>query len=329
LSSDIAMKAIAISSFGGPDVMTQRDMPKPAPGPGQVLVRVQCAGVNFIDVYKRTGLYPSASLPTILGQEIAGVVEAVGEGVPQTCIGSRVAALSESGGYAEYAVVPETSIVTVPEGVTSELAAAVLLQGMTAHYLARSTYPLQRGDVCLVHAAAGGVGLLLVQLAKRTGATVFACVSSEEKAARARDAGADVTIDYTKEDFAARIRAETGGEGAHVVYDSVGQSTFHKSLAALRVRGMLVSFGQSSGPVEPFDIQTLAASGSVFLTRPRLGHYTRTLEELRWRAGDVFGLVASGELKVTIHNVYSLADAQTAHRDLESRKTSGKLLLSC
>ena len=316
---------------GGPEVMVLRELPTPAPGPGQALVRVEACGVNFIDVYQREGRYP-VQLPFIPGQEAAGTVASLGLAEPGAApfgfkVGDRVAWANILGSYAEFAVVPLSRLIAVPEGVTSRQAAAAMLQGMTAHYLAHATYPIQPDDTVLVHAGAGGVGLLLIQMAKRLGARVFATVSTDEKAALARQAGADETILYTREDFAARVRELTGGRGLPVVYDSVGKTTFDGSLACLRPRGMLVLFGGSSGAVPPFDLIRLSTMGSLYVTRPTLKDYTATREELEQRAGDVLRWVADGTLKLRLEHTYPFADAAQAHRDLEARKTTGKVLL--
>ena len=289
-------------------------------------MRVEAAGVNFIDVYLRTGVY-AREMPLSLGEEGAGVVESVGEGVTEVHAGQRVAWAQASGSYATHVVARADKLVPVPDGVSARVAAAAMLQGMTAHYLSHATFPLARGQTCLVHAAAGGVGLLLTQLAKRIGARVIGTTSTEDKAKRARDAGADEVILYTREPFDEAARRLTGGAGVHVVYDSVGQSTFDQSLLALRPRGMLVLYGQSSGKVPPVDLQVLNARGSLYVTRPTLGHYVATRAELLERAGAVLGAVARGELDVRVHGDYPLENAPKAHRDLESRATSGKLLL--
>jgi NADPH2:quinone reductase len=302
------------------------DVPTPQPGAGQVLVRLQTAGVNYIDVYFRTGAY-KAEQPTALGNEGAGVVEAVGAGVTDVAVGDRVAYAMTRGSYAEYAVVPVAQLVKLPDGISFDQAAAAMLQGMTAHYLVRSTYPLKSGETCLVHAAAGGAGLLLVQMAKALGARVIGTVSTEAKAQLARDNGADETIRYTELDFEQEVKRLTGGRGVDVVYDSVGKTTFDKSLNCLRPRGMLVLFGQSSGAVPPFDPNTLNGKGSLYLTRPSLAHHVLTREELSWRAGDVLGGVAKGTLKLRIDQTFPLANVADAHRALESRGTAGKLLL--
>ncbi|MGA2737614.1 MAG: quinone oxidoreductase [Bryobacteraceae bacterium] len=320
------MKAIRIKETGGPEKMELVDLPVPAAGAGHALVKIAASGVNFIDVYFRTGLY-KADLPATLGSEGAGTVESVGPGVTGLAPGDRVAYAMARGSYAEYAVVPAAQLVKIPAGVDSQTAAAAMLQGMTAHYLTHSTFPLKAGDACLVHAAAGGAGLLLVQMARRIGARVFGTVSTEAKAQLAKQAGADEIIFYTQQDFEAEVKRLTGGRGVDVVYDSVGATTFAKSLNCLRPRGMLALFGQSSGPVPPFDPNLLNAKGSLFLTRPSLAHHCVTREELLWRAGDILGWVASGELKIRVDRTYPLAAAAQAHRDLEGRHTAGKLLL--
>jgi NADPH:quinone reductase len=321
------MKIIQVAEPGGPEKMMLVEAPKPTPGPGQALVRIAATGVNFIDVYFRIGLY-KADLPVTLGSEAAGTVEAVGPGVTDVKPGDRVAYAMARGSYAEYAAVPAAQLVLIPEGVDFQTAAAAMLQGMTAHYLTHSTYPLKKGDTCLVHAAAGGAGGLTVQMAKMLGARVFGTVSTEEKARIARAHGADETIRYTEQDFEAEVKRLTGGRGVDVVYDSVGKTTFEKSLNSLRTRGMMVLFGQSSGPVPPFDPTILNGKGSLFLTRPSLGHYLLTRDELLWRAGDLLNWIASGKLKLRIDRTYPLADAAAAHRDLEGRHTAGKLLLT-
>ena len=320
------MKTIHVKEPGGPEKMQVVEVPTPQPGPKQALVRMAAIGVNFIDVYFRMGLY-KADLPIMLGNEGAGTVEAVGPGVTEVAVGDRVAWAMSRGSYAEYAVVPSAMLVKLPEGIDFQSAAAAMLQGMTAHYLIYSTYPLKSGETCLVHAAAGGAGGLIVQMAKMLGARVFGTVSTEEKARIAREAGTDEAILYTQQDFEAEVKRLTAGRGVDVVYDSVAQTTFEKSLNSLRPRGMLALFGQSSGPVPPFDPNILNGKGSLFLTRPSLAHYLLTREELLWRAGDVLNWVASGKLKLRIDRTYPLAEAAAAHRDLEGRKTAGKLLL--
>lgn len=320
------MKTILIEQTGGAEQLHYADAPVPSPGPGQALVKMAASGVNFIDVYFRTGLY-KAPLPIVPGMEGAGTVEATGPDVAEVKPGDRVAWAMVRGSYAEYAVVPARQLLKVPEGVALDVAAAAMLQGMTAHYLVRSTFPLKKGDTALVHAAAGGVGLLLVQAAKLAGARVLGTVSTEAKAELARGAGADEVILYTEQDFLAEVKRLTGDRGVDVVYDSVGTTTFMKSLDCLRPRGMLVSFGQSSGAVGPIEPLLLSQKGSLFLTRPTLAHYASTREELAWRGGVVLGWIASGQLKVHIGQRYPLAEAAQAHRDLEGRKSVGKLLL--
>jgi NADPH:quinone reductase len=321
------VKAIQVKQPGGPEAMELVDTPTPAPGPKQALVRIAASGVNFIDVYFRTGLY-KADPPITLGSEAAGVVESVGPDVTEVAAGDRVAYAMARGSYAEYAVVPAAMLVKIPDHVDFQTGAAAMLQGMTAHYLTHSTYPLKSGDTCLVHAAAGGAGGLTVQMAKMLGARVFGTVGSEEKARIARDHGVDEAIVYTQQDFEAEVKRLTDGRGVDVVYDSVGKTTFDKSLSSLRPRGTLALFGQSSGPVPPFDPGILNGKGSLFLTRPSLGHYVANRDELLWRAGDVLNWVASGKLKLRIDRAYPLADAASAHRDLEGRRTAGKLLLT-
>ena len=320
------MKAIRVHAPGGVEVLRFEDTPHPAPAAGQVLVKIEAAGVNFIDVYQRTGHY-KLPLPFTLGQEAAGVVTAVAAGVPDVKVGDRVAYTGVQGAYAEYAAVPADRVVALPDGVSSKQGAAAMLQGMTAHYLATATYPLKAGDACLVHAAAGGVGLLLVQIAKRRGARVFGTVSTRDKAALARDAGTDEVILYTEQDFEAEVRRLTGGAGVQVVYDSVGKTTFAKGLSVLARRGMMVLFGQSSGPVGSFDPQLLNQKGSLFLTRPTIAHYIATRSELVARAGEVLGWIRAGALKLRIGLELPLAQAAEAHRQLEGRATTGKILL--
>ena len=320
------MNAIQMQRNGGLEVLELRDVPRPEPGAGEVLVKVEAVGVNFIDIYRREGVYKVA-LPHIPGTEAAGVVEAVGEGVSLQP-GDRVTGAAFGGAYAEYALSPAEKVVKLPDGVTGEQAAAVMLQGMTAHYLAHDVYPLESGDTCLIHAAAGGVGLLLTQMAKRLGVRVIGTVSTEAKEQLAREAGADEVICYTKTDFEAAVGELTNSKGVAVVYDSVGKTTFDKSLNCLRPRGMMALFGQSSGAVPPFDLQTLNAKGGLFVTRPSLAHYTATRDELKRRAGDVLGWVASGELSVRVDSSHPLADAAEAHRRLEGRETTGKVLLT-
>jgi NADPH2:quinone reductase len=321
------MKAIQVKVAGGPENMELVEAPTPTPGPKQALVKIAASGVNFIDVYFRTGLY-KADPPIAIGQEAAGTVEAVGPEVTEVAPGDRVAYAMTRGSYAEYAVVPAWALVKIPAHVDFSTAAAAMLQGMTAHYLTHSTYPLKSGDTCLVQAAAGGTGGLIVQMAKMLGARVFGTVSTEEKAQIARQHGADETILYTQQDFEAETRRLTNGRGVDVVYDSVGRTTFDKSLGSLRPRGMLALFGQSSGPVPPFDPNILNAKGSLFLTRPSLAYHVQTREELLWRAGDVLNWIDAGKLKLRIDRTYPLAQAADAHRALEGRHTTGKLLLT-
>jgi len=318
------MQAIQVSQVGGPEVLTPVDLPVPSPKPNEALVNIKAAGVNFIDVYIREGRYPTP-VPFISGQEAAGVVTEVGSEVTTLRPGDRVAYTSVLGSYAEYAAVPADRLVKIPGELDFEQAAAAMLQGMTAHYLVHSSYPLKKGETALIHAAAGGVGLLLVQMAKKIGARVIATAGTQEKAQLARDAGADECIVYTEADFEAETKRLS--DGVHVVYDGVGKATFDKDLNVLRPRGYLVLFGGSSGAVPPFDLIKLSQKGSLFITRPTLAHYTATREELEWRANDVLQSIARGELKLRIHKVYPLSEAEQAHRDLEGRKTTGKLLL--
>jgi NADPH:quinone reductase len=320
------MKIIHVKEPGGPEMMQLTEVPTPRPGPKQALVRIAAIGVNFIDVYFRTGLY-KADLPIVLGNEGAGTVEAVGPEVTEVAVGDRVAWAMSRGCYGEYAVVPAAVLVQIPTGLDFRTAAAAMLQGMTAHYLTHSTYALKAGDCCLVHAAAGGTGALIVQMAKMAGARVLGTVSTDQKSHVAHQAGADETILYTKQDFEAEVKRLTDGRGVDVVYDSVGKTTFDKSLNSLRPRGVLALFGQSSGPVPPFDANILNGKGSLFLTRPSLAHHLLTRDELLWRAGDVLTWIAAGKLKLRIERTYSLAEAAAAHRDLEGRTTAGKLLL--
>lgn len=320
------MKSIQVKIHGGPDNMELVETPTPQPGPKQALIRIAAIGVNFIDVYFRTGLY-KADLPVTLGNEGSGTVEAVGPEVTEVAPGDRVAYAMTRGSYAEYAVVSAAQLVKIPEHVDFQTAAAAMLQGMTAHYLTHSTYPLKNGDTCLVHAAAGGAGGLVVQMAKMLGARVFGTVSTDEKAAIAREHGVDEVILYTHQDFEAEVKRLTNGRGVDVVYDSVGKTTFDKSLNCLRPRGLMALFGASSGPVPPFDPSILNGKGSLFLTRPSLGFYLATRQELLWRAGDVLNWIAAGTLKLRIDHAYPMAEAAAAHRALEGRHTAGKLLL--
>lgn len=327
MSAGDTMLAVRAHQPGGPEVLRPERIAVPEPGAGEALVRVEAAGVNFIETYQRSGQYP-IPFPATPGGEGAGEVVAVCAGVDGVRAGERVAwAGGGLGAYAEYAVVRADKLVPIPDGVEARLGAAVMLQGMTAHYLATSTYPLRPGDRCLVHAAAGGVGLLLVQIAKRRGAHVIGTAGTEEKAELARSVGADEMIVYTRQDFAAEVRRLTDGRGVQVVYDSVGRTTFLPGLDVLAPRGMMVLFGQSSGAVEPIDPQLLNRKGSIFLTRPSLGYYTATREELLERAGDLFSWIESGDLSVRIGAEFALADAAEAHRALEGRRTTGKVLL--
>ena len=320
------MLAIQVLETGGPEVLTTVERPIPEPKPNEAIVQIKATGVNFIDVYFREGRY-SALLPFVNGQEAAGVVTAVGSDVTDIKVGDRIAYTGVLGSYAEYAAVPASKLIKIPDGVDFDQAAAAMLQGMTAHYLSHSTYNLQQGETALVHAAAGGVGLLLVQMAKKIGARVIGTAGTKEKAELARDAGADECIVYSESDFEVETKKLTDGKGVDVVYDGVGKATFDKDLNVLRPRGHLVLFGGSSGAVPPFDLIKLSQKGSLYITRPTLGHYTATREELEWRANDVLTWVKNRELKLRIYKKYSLRDAAQAHRDLEARKTTGKLLL--
>jgi NADPH2:quinone reductase len=320
------MKTVRVHTPGGVEALRYEDVDKPTPGAGEALVKIEAVGLNFIDIYIRRGMYKQP-LPLTLGQEGAGVVEAVGSNVTEVRVGDRVAYSGTPGSYAEYAVVPSARLVKIPAGLTAQDAAAAMLQGMTAHYLAHTTYPLKSGDTALVHAAAGGVGLLLVQMAKKRGARVFGTVSTEDKAKLAREAGADEVILYTQQDFEAEVKRLTDGRGLQVVYDSVAKTTFDKGLNCLAPRGYMVLYGQSSGPVPSFDLAQLGAKGSLFITRPSLAHYTLTREELLQRASDVLGWIGSGQLKLHIDQIFPLKDAAEAHRRLEGRQSTGKLLL--
>lgn len=321
------MHAIEIAETGGPEVMTSVEKPRPAPGPGEVLIKAEAIGVNFLDTYFRSGQYPRET-PFILGNEVCGVVEAVGEDVAALRVGDRVVTAQANGAYAEYSVAPADFVAYVPEGVTPEAAAASLLKGMTAHYLIKSLYPVQQGDSVLVHAGAGGVGLILTQWATSMAVRVITTVSTPEKAELSRQAGAVEVLDYPEDpaEFGAKIKEMTEG-GVAAVYDGVGAATFEASLASLAVRGTLALFGASSGPVPPFDPQRLNAAGSLFLTRPTLVHYTRTADEFAWRAGELLDAIASGALTITVSHRYPLADAAQAHRDLQGRKTVGSVVL--
>jgi NADPH2:quinone reductase len=320
------MRAMRVHTNGGAEALREDTLPVPRPGPGEALVRLEYAGINFIDVYKRTGLY-KVPLPATLGEEGAGTVEALGDGVADVKVGDRVAWSGVTGAYAEYAVVKAAKLVPVPASVDLRVAAAVMLQGITAHYLTASTFPLKKGDRCIVHAAAGGVGLLLVQMAKRRDAYVIATVGSAEKAALAKQAGADEVVIYTTQDFVEETRRLTGSRGVQVIYDSVGKTTFLRGFDVLAPRGMMVLFGQSSGPVAPLDPQLLNQKGSVFLTRPTHGHYVATRDELLWRARELFEWIGRGELSVRIGAEFPLSDVGEAHRALEGRRTTGKVLL--
>lgn len=320
------MRAVRVHEHGGPEAMRVEELPTPKPGAGQALVKLEASGVNFIDVYQRSGLYKGA-LPIPLGLEGSGIVEAVGPGVSEVKVGDRVAYTGVPGAYAEYALAPSARLVTLPAGLTAKDGAAAMLQGMTAHYLVHATYPLKAGETCLIHAAAGGVGLLLCQMARRIGARVIGTVSTEAKARLAKEAGADEVILYTQQDFEAEVKRLTDGRGVQVVYDSVGKTTFEKSLNCLAPRGYMVLFGQSSGPVPVLDPNILNAKGSLFLTRPSLFHYIATREDLLRRAGEVLGWIAAGTLKLRVEKTFPLAEAAEAHRQLEGRKTTGKVLL--
>jgi NADPH2:quinone reductase len=319
------MKAVIVQETGGPEKMQYTDVPDPMPPAGQAVIKIEATGVNFIDVYFRTGLYKSDK-PVLLGMEAAGIVQSVGAEVTEVAPGDRVAYAMARGSYAEYAAVPASQLVKVPEGMDLKVAAASMLQGMTAHYLTHSTFGLKTDHTALVHAAAGGTGLLVVQIAKLLGARVYGTVSTEQKAQAAKEAGCDESIIYTQQDFEAEVKRLAPG-GVDVVYDSVGATTFLKSLNCLRPRGMMVAFGQSSGAVQPVDPLVLSQRGSLFLTRPTLANYTSTRDELQWRAGDILGWIATGKVKVRIDRTYPLSEAAHAHRDLEGRKTSGKILL--
>lgn len=320
------MKAIRVHAPGGPEVLRYEEIPKPSPGPGQALVRIDAVGVNFVEVYQRTGLYKLAP-PFTPGSEASGTVIEIGPKVATVTGGQRVASTNFAGAYAEYALAPADRLIVLPDGVSTRMGAAAMLQGMTAHYLVHSTYPLSRQDTCLVHAAAGGVGLLLCQLARRLGARIIGTVSTEEKAALAREAGAHEVILYARQDFEAETKRLTSDVGVHVVYDSVGRTTFAKGLNCLRPRGMMVLYGQSSGPVDTFDPQILNQKGSLFLTRPSLAHYVATRPELRHRASEVLGWVSDESLKVRVGREFPLSAAAEAHRELEGRRTTGKVLL--
>jgi NADPH2:quinone reductase len=320
------MKAIIVAQQGGPEVLEYKTAPMPHIKENEALVKIEVIGVNFLDIYHRSGVY-QMPLPFTPGSEAAGIVEAIGEKVTEVEVGQRVAYAMAVGSYAEYAAVPAWKLVPVPETISSQTAAAMMLQGMTAHYLTTSTYPLKAGETALVHAAAGGVGLLLIQRAKRIGARVIGTVSTEAKAVLAREAGADDIILYTQQDFETEVKKLTGGKGVQVVYDSVGKDTFEKSLGVLVPRGVMVLFGQSSGVVPLFDLNILNKKGSLYISRPSLGHYILSREELLWRTNDLFTWIGKGELKIRIDRTYALAQAAEAHRALEARETTGKVLL--
>jgi NADPH2:quinone reductase len=320
------MKAIQVQMTGGPEVLTLADLPVPKPKPNEAVVKIAAIGVNFIDVYFREGRYPSP-LPFVDGQEAAGTVSEIGSEVKSLKAGDRVAYTGVLGSYAEYAAVPADRLIRIPEKIKDQQAASAMLQGMTAHYLVYSSYPLKRGETTLIHAAAGGMGLLLVQLAKNIGARVIGTAGSVEKAKLAREAGADEVILYNEQDFEVETKRLTDGKGVHVVYDGVGKTSFEKGLNVLVPRGYMVLFGGASGPVPPFDPMRLTQKGSLFLTRPSLGHYIATREELERRATDILNMIAEGKLKIRVGHTYKLEDAQQAHRDLEGRKSTGKLLL--
>lgn len=320
------MHAVRVHETGDASKLSYDEAPVPEPKAGEVRVKVAAIGMNFVEIYNRKGVYPN-TLPVILGGEFAGTVDAVGAGVTELKPGDRVATANGVGAYADYALAAAWRLVKLPDGVSLELGAATLLQGMTAHYLALSTYPLKPGDVALVHAGAGGVGQLLVQIAKKRGARVIATVSTDEKAQLARAAGADDIILYTRDDFEAETKRLTGGKGVDVVYDSVGKTTFMKGLNCLKPRGLMALYGASSGPVDPINLQILNQKGSLFVTRPTLGHYVLTRDELAWRAGDLFKWIAAGELKVRVDRKFALKDVAAAHTYMEERNTKGKVLL--
>jgi len=320
------MKAVRVHTPGGPDALKYEDVPEPTPKAGEAVVKIDAAGLNYIDIYQRSGLY-KLDLPITLGLEAGGTVTAVGPGVTEVQVGDKVAYTGVPGAYAQYAAVPAQRLVVLPPGLQPKQGAAAMLQGITAHYLACSTYPLKTGDTCLVHAAAGGVGLLLCQIARMRGARVIGTVSTDEKAKLARDAGAEQVILYTKQDFEVEVKRITAGKGLQVVYDSVGKTTFDKGFNCLAPRGMMVLFGQSSGPTGAFDPQVLSQKGSLFLTRPSLVHHMATREELLQRAGEVLGWIRDGKLRLRIEREFPLKDAAEAHRALEGRKTTGKVLL--
>lgn len=323
-----AMHAIEVAELGGPEVLSLVERPEPTPGPGEVLIKAEAIGVNFIDTYFRSGLYPRP-VPYIPGQEVCGTITAVGDDVAALAVGDRVVTAAADATYSEYSVAPADYVAYVPEGVDPEVAAAALLKGMTAHYLIKSTYPVQQGDTVLLHAGAGGVGLILTQWATSMAVRVITTVSNQDKAELSRQAGAVEVLDYPDDpaEFGAKIRELTGGNGVAAVYDGVGASTFEASLASLAVRGTLALFGASSGPVPPFDLQRLNSAGSLFVTRPTLAHYTRTADEFSWRAGELLQAVADGTINVTVSQRYPLADAARAHADLQARLTVGSVVL--
>jgi len=323
----MVMKAVRVHNYGGPEVLKYEDAPVPVAGRGEAVVKIAAAGLNFVDIYFRTGLYKAPQLPFVPGQEAAGGVSSVGEGVTEVKVGDRVAYAMTQGAYAESAAVPAWKLVKLPDSVDLKLGAAIMLQGMTAHYLTHSTFQLRPGHTAVVHAGAGGVGLLLIQIAKKLGATVYTTVGNEPKGELARAAGADEVIIYSRQDFESEVKRLTGGRGVDVVYDSVGASTFEKSLNCLRPRGYLVYYGHSSGPVPAFDPGVLVAKGSLFLTRPSLMHYAASREEVLWRADDLFRWIAKGELTVKIGHTFPLAEAAKAHEELAGRRTTGKVLL--
>ena len=320
------MKAVQINEFGGADAMQYQDVADPTPGSGEAVVEIQAAGVNFTDVYSRAGINPGPPLPRTIGVEGAGVVKSVGEGVTEVAVGDQVVYCSVNGSYAEQALVPSWRLIKRPSGVDAKAGAAAMLQGMTAHYLCHSTYPVQKGDAVIVHAGAGGMGLVLTQMIKNLGGYVFTTVSTDEKAELSRQAGADHVINYAEQDFAEEVKKATGGDGVRVVYDGVGKTTFHQSVSCLGRRGVMALYGGASGNPDPIDPRLFAA-GSLYLTRPGLGDYTVDRAELESRAGDVLGWVASGQLKLRIGHEFTLSDAPEAHRQLESRATTGKVLL--
>ena len=321
------MKAVRVAEYGGPGVMSYEDVDMPSPGGSDALVKVEASGINYIDTYQRSGLY-QIPLPATLGLEAAGTVEEVGSAVTNFKAGDRVAYTSVPGAYAEYATVPEDKLVAIPDGVSFNEGAAAMLQGCTAHYLCKSTYMVKEGDRCLIHAAAGGVGLLLIQMVKNAGGFVIGTVSTEEKAVLAKEAGADEVILYSEQDFETEVKRITDGAGVNVVYDSVGKATFEKSIDCLSKLGYMILYGNASGPVTEFNPATLGPKGSLFLTRPTLFDYTASRESLEWRSSDVFNWIANGKLNLRIEHLYPLVDVQQAHIDLEGRATTGKLILT-